>query len=300
MRNRTFLLFVLSISFLQVFSQSGIKESYDVKTSEVTKGIYMLEGQGGNIGLSIGDDGIFMIDDQFARGTEEILKSIKKLSAQPITFLLNTHHHGDHTGGNVNLAEKGAIIVSHENVRGRLAAMEKEDPKNYSKKNTLPIITFSEDIKFHYNGDEIFVFHVHDAHTDGDALVYFTNSNVLHTGDTFFNGGYPYIDVNSGGTLDGYINALKKITMVANQDTKIIPGHGKLATIDDVKKLLNILVTLKERISSEIKKGKTKEEIIGNTEITSNFDEQGFGDGFINSEKIRTVIYNEIIRVSEE
>ena len=300
MRNRTFLLFVLSISFLQVFSQSGIKESYDVKTSEVTKGIYMLEGQGGNIGLSIGDDGIFMIDDQFARGTEEILKSIKKLSAQPISFLLNTHHHGDHTGGNVNLAEKGAIIVSHENVRGRLAAMEKEDPKNYSKKNTLPIITFSEDIKFHYNGDEIFVFHVHDAHTDGDALVYFTNSNVLHTGDTFFNGGYPYIDVNSGGTLDGYINALKKITMVANQDTKIIPGHGKLATIDDVKKLLNILVTLKERISSEIKKGKTKEEIIGNTEITSNFDEQGFGDGFINSEKIRTVIYNEIIRVSEE
>jgi len=300
MRNRTFLLFVLSISFLQVFSQSGIKESYDVKTSEVTKGIYMLEGQGGNIGLSIGDDGIFMIDDQFARGTEEILKSIKKLSAQPISFLLNTHHHGDHTGGNVNLAEKGAIIVSHENVRGRLAAMEKEDPKNYSKKNTLPIITFSEDIKFHYNGDEIFVFHVHDAHTDGDALVYFTNSNVLHTGDTFFNGGYPYIDVNSGGTLDGYIDALKKITMIANQDTKIIPGHGKLATVDDVKKLLNILVTLKERISSEIKKGKTKEDIIGNTEITSNFDEQGFGDGFINSEKIRTVIYNEIIRVSEE
>ena len=300
MRIPTTLLTIILLSSFQVFSQDKKNESYDVKSTNVVNGIYMLEGQGGNIGLSIGADGIFMIDDQFARGTSEILKAIEKLSDQPVSFLLNTHHHGDHTGGNVNLAQKGAIIVSHENVRERLQMMQEEKPENRTEENTLPIITFSEDIKFHYNDDDIFIFHVHDAHTDGDAIVYFTKNNVLHTGDTFFNGKYPYIDTKGGGSLDGYIVALKRIVMIANEDTKIIPGHGKLGSIKDVKKLLKVLTTLKTKITSEIEKGSTKEEIASNKKITADFDAQGYGDGFINGEKIRTVMYDEITKDLED
>src|SRR5690606_31952762 len=184
---------IFFFSVLTAFSQSDTGEEMHIKTIKVSNKIYMLQGKGGNIGLSFGNDGIFMIDDQYAEGIEQIQKDIKTISKNPIQFLVNTHFHGDHTGGNAVLAQQGTIIFSQENVRTRLQGMIAEEKKKIPQE-ILPVVTFSEDLTFHYNGEKIYVFHVHNAHTDGDAMVYFTDSNVLHTGDVFFNGKYPFID----------------------------------------------------------------------------------------------------------
>lgn len=283
----TFLI-VVTCSTISSFSQPIPSEKNEFNLIPITETIFMYQDKGGNIGLSVGDDGVFMIDDQFSEGIPSVMKAIKSISSQPVEFLINTHHHGDHTGGNAEMAKTGTTIFSQENVRKRLEASEKTASEG------LPIVTFSEDITFHYNGDKIFIFHVHNAHTDGDAVVYFTKNNVIHTGDVFFNGKYPYIDTNNGGSVSGYIAALKKIAMVGNEDTKIIPGHGEPGTLADVQFSANMLETIKTRIAEAVEIGASEEEVLAMKDLTAEFDAKEYGSGFISTEKIIKVIYNEI------
>ena len=253
-----------------------------IKTDKLSDHVYMLTGQGGNIGLSIGEDGVFVIDDQFARLTPKILAAIRAITDQPIVYVVNTHFHGDHTGGNANLEKEGAKIIAHDNVRKRLVE---------GGKDGLPVITFNDELSVYMNGEQVFVFHIDNAHTDGDALLYFTESNVLHTGDNYFHKRYPYIDVNSGGTIDGYIKAVKSALMLIDDETKIIPGHGPLSNKAEYATFLEMLIELRTNVQAEIDKGKTEEEIVSNTAITQKYDALNYSWGFINSEKIRRAIY---------
>jgi glyoxylase-like metal-dependent hydrolase (beta-lactamase superfamily II) len=253
----------------------------------------MLQGNGGNIGLSFGGDGIFMIDDQFADDIEQIQEDIKKKSDKPVRFLVNTHFHGDHTGGNAAMAQTGTVIFSQENVRTRLEGLIKKETKKIPRES-LPIITFSEDLTFHFNGDKIYVFHVHNAHTDGDAMVYFMDSNVLHTGDVFFNGKYPFIDTENGGSLSGTINGLEKALQAINEDTKIIPGHGNVGTYKDLQNTMEMLNTIYKRVYTQYVNKKTEAEVIAMADLTKEFDSQGYGEGFIKTDAFLKMVYGEV------
>lgn len=264
----------------------GRFDKVEITVEKVTENLYMLQGAGGNIGISTGEDGVFMVDDQFAPLSEKIQAAINTISDKPVKFLMNTHFHGDHTGGNINFEAKGALIVAQDNVRKRLAE---------NKTEGLPVITFSNDATFYMNGNDIFLTHVHNAHTDGDALVYFAQSNVLHTGDTFFNGRFPYIDLKRGGSLKGDIAAAKKGLMIINDDTKVIPGHGSLATKADYQSYHDMLVGINTNVSKAIKEGKTEDEVAAMESLTSQWltDAQVEGQ-FIDGEKMRRTAYQSI------
>jgi glyoxylase-like metal-dependent hydrolase (beta-lactamase superfamily II) len=270
------------------------QQEVNIEVIPVNGKVYMLKGRGGNIGLLAGADKALLVDDQFADLTPKILVAVKTVSDKPISFLLNTHWHGDHTGGNANLGKAGALIVSHDNVRKRLFDTQKE--KNQSNPDALPEITFAEGLNFHFEDEEIMFFHSHKGHTDGDAMVYFVQSNVLHTGDLFFNDRYPYIDLNSGGNALGYIKAVENALMLINDDTKIIPGHGELAKKKDYQNFLEMLKYLEKNISEAIKAGKSKEAILADGSLTQKYDTLGFGSGFINSERIRQFFYESLIK----
>lgn len=281
MKYLKFLLVTIAFSIAN-FTVAQNFDNVTITTTKLSDNVYMLVGAGGNIGVSVGDDGVFVIDDQFAPLTTKIEAAIKTLSDKQIQFLVNTHYHGDHTGGNENMKKLGTTIIAHDNVRKRL-----ED----KPKDALPVITFNDELSLHINGEKISVFHVEHAHTDGDALLYFTKSNVLHTGDVYFNKRYPYIDLNSGGSVNGYIEAVKKGLSAINDDTKIIPGHGELSTKAEYQFFLEMLETLKDNVLSEIKKGKTEDEVAANSEITKVYDDLGYSWNFISSEKIRRTFY---------
>lgn len=285
------------VSFLLIFSMSlsysqSRFDNVEIKTTKLTDHVYMLVGAGGNIGVSVGEDGVFIIDDQFAPLSEKILAEIKTLSNKPLNFLVNTHWHGDHSGGNENMTKAGATIIAHDNVKTRLQKPRRDGSNN--PKNALPVITFNDKLNIDINGEPIAVFHVENAHTDGDALLYFTESNVLHTGDTYFKGRYPFIDLNSGGSVNGYIEAAKRGLMVIDNDTKIIPGHGSLSNKKEYSDFLNMLEELKTNISKAIAEGKTEEQVKTDTSLTKKYDDLGFGSGFINSERIRLTYYKSL------
>ena len=281
MKYLKFLLVTIAFSIAN-FTVAQNFDNVTITTTKLSDNVYMLVGAGGNIGVSVGDDGVFVIDDQFAPLTTKIEAAIRTLSDKQIQFLVNTHYHGDHTGGNENMKKLGTTIIAHDNVRKRL-----ED----KPKDALPVITFNDELSLHINGEKISVFHVEHAHTDGDALLYFTKSNVLHTGDVYFNKRYPYIDLNSGGSVNGYIEAVKKGLSAINDDSKIIPGHGELSTKAEYQFFLKMLETLKDNVLSEIKKGKTEDEVAANSEITKVYDDLGYSWNFISSEKIRRTFY---------
>ncbi len=283
----------LFFSVLTVYSQTDTGKKDNTKLIKVNNKIYMLQGKGGNIGLSFGNNGIFMIDDQYAEGIEQVQKDIKTISKDPIQFLVNTHFHGDHTGGNAVLAQEGTIIFSQENVRTRLQSMIAEEKKKIPQE-ILPVITFSEDLTFHYNGEKIYVFHVHNAHTDGDAMVYFTESNVLHTGDVFFNGKYPFIDTENGGSLKGYLAGIEKALLIINEDTKIIPGHGDVGSYKDLQKAGDMLSIVYKRVSMNYINKKTEEEVAKMTDLTKQYDDNGYGSGFISREAFLRMLYKEV------
>ncbi len=273
-----FFRFVAAIFAVMVGSAiaQGNFDKVEVKVEKLSATTYVLFGAGGNIGVSVGDDALFIIDDQYAPLTPKILAALKTITDKPVKFVLNTHWHGDHTGGNENMGNAGALIVAHENVRKRLSSEQfialfksKVPP---APKAALPMVTFSSDVTFHLNGDEIFSFHVAKAHTDGDTVVQFKNSNVIHMGDLFFNRWYPFIDVSSGGHPDGVIAAADRVLAMANDSTKIIPGHGPVATKVDLKAYRDMLVTVTGRIKAFVKAGKTLEEITA-AKPTAEFDE---------------------------
>ncbi len=281
----------LSIIF-SLISISVKAQNFDdavIESIKLSDQIYVLTGPGGNIGISIGNDGVFVIDDKFAPLAPKIEAAINVLTDKHVKFLVNTHHHGDHTGGNVNMEKLGATIIAHDNVRQHLAM---DDSK--SNIDGLPIITFNDKLSLYINGEKVSVFHVDHAHTDGDAMLYFNGSNVLHTGDVYFNNMFPYIDLSSGGSINGYIEAVKKGLEAINDDTKIIPGHGKVSNKAEYKMFLSMLETLKANVLTEIEKGKTEDEIAADTSITKTYDDLGFSWAFIDSEKIRRTLYKSL------
>ena len=264
-----------------------------IEAIKVNENVFMLKGQGGNIGVFIGDDGVFIIDDQFAHLSAKIESKIKELSDKPITFLVNTHHHGDHTGGNENMANLGATIISHDNVRNRLSRNQTSQG-NLLPKKALPVITFNDKLNLYFNGEQVLVFHAENAHTDGDVLLYFTESNVLHTGDNYFQGRYPYIDLESGGSVMGYIEAVNRALIVIDDDTKIIPGHGDISNKKEYLNFLKMLESLKNSVVKEIENGKTEEQVATNEDLTKTYDDLGYSWGFINSEKIRRTFFKSL------
>jgi cyclase len=270
----------------------------EVKSQQVAGNIYMLTGAGGNIGALVGDDGILIIDDQYAPLSPKIHEALAKLSSKPVKFLVNTHYHGDHTGGNEIFGGEGAIIVAQDNVRKRLS--EKQVIELFKMENPpmpkagLPVVTFTEDIGLHINGEDLHVFHVPNAHTDGDSLIYFSKSNVLHTGDTLFNGFYPFIDVGGGGSINGMIAADDKVLGMINDDTKIIPGHGPLATPKDLKAFRDMLATLRDNVAKLIKEGKSADEVVA-AQPSKDLDPV-WGKGFLKPEQFVRIVYSDLSR----
>ena len=255
----------------------------EVKVVPVAGGVSMLVGQGGNIGVTTGKDGTFLIDDQFAPLLPKIRAAVKTLGDQPIRFVVNTHFHGDHTGSNALLGESGVVIVAQDNVRRRLG-LERVDPGTKQKTPpkppaAWPLITFADSVAFHLNGDDVDVIHVPAAHTDGDSIIRFKKANVIHMGDTFFNGNYPFIDVDSGGSIDGVIAAADRALSLSDAGTKLIPGHGPLGTKADLQTYRNLLATVRDRVKALVSQGKTLDEIVA-AKPTAQWDAT-WGKGFM-------------------
>lgn len=289
---------ILALPAFGVPAQQMDFDKVQIKTHHLRGNIYMLEGAGGNIGVSAGEDAVYIIDDQFAPLTEKIKTAIAEISDKPVKFVINTHWHFDHTGGNENFGKAGAVIVAHDNVHERMSqenfirALDRKVPP--SPRAALPVITFSRDVTFHLNGEATRVFHVAHAHTDGDSVVHFPESNVVHTGDTWFHGMYPFIDVSSGGSIDGVIAAVEKILTIVDDDTRIIPGHGPLGDKAGLKRYLAMLKTVRERIQGLIDQGKSLAEIQG---LKPNADFDGtLGNGFIKPDQFIEIVYNSLIQ----
>lgn len=241
-------------------------DSVQVRTTSLGRGVYVLFGAGGNIGLSVGNDAVFVVDDQFAPLTPKILAAIRTLTDKPVRFVLNTHWHFDHTGGNENLGKAGALIVAHDNVRKRMsteqfmAAMNRREPP--SPKAALPVVTFNDGVTFHINDDSVQATHVAPAHTDGDAIVHFLKANVVHMGDVFNNAGFPFIDLSSGGSVHGVVAAADRVYAMANAETKIIPGHGQVTDRNRLKQWRDAVAAVRDGVQREVKAGRTVEQVL--------------------------------------
>lgn len=271
-------------------------DKVEIKTDKLADGVYMLTGSGGNIGLGFGDDTAFVIDDQYAPLTPKILAAIAKLTDKPVKFVLNTHWHGDHTGGNENLGKTGAIIVAQDNVRKRMsteqfiAAFGQKTPA--SPKIALPVVTFTDSLNLHLNGEEIHVFHVANAHTDGDSIIVFHKANVVHMGDTYFNGFYPFIDLSTGGSIDGMIAAVDKVLPMIDDNTKVIPGHGPLGNKASLAAYGTMLKTVRERVYTGVRNGDTLEQVLA-SKPGRGLDDT-WGKGFLKPEKFFEFMYADL------
>ena len=270
-------------------------DAVEIRTVSLGGGVYMLMGSGGNIGLSVGEDGAFIVDDQFAPLTEKIKAAIAEVTAQPVEWVLNTHWHGDHTGGNENFGGEGALIVAHDNVYKRLNPADFADLVGRSQQApdaALPVVTFAETITFHWNGEDIHAFHVEHAHTDGDVIIHYRGSDVYHMGDTFFNGVYPFIDVDSGGNIDGLIATADLILRMSGADTQIIPGHGELATRDDLLAYREMLSTVRGRVAQLVRDGRTPAEAVA-ANPTADLD-AAWGSSPQGTERFVTLVYRSL------
>jgi len=273
-------------------------DSVQVTSVPVAPGVWMLQGAGGNIGVSAGNDGVFLIDDQYAPLTDKIRTAVAAITPAAIRFIVNTHWHGDHTGGNENLGKAGTLIVAHENVRRRMSveqfnvALNSRTPP--APLAALPVVTFTDTVTFYLNGDTIVVFHVAPAHTDGDALILFRRANVVHAGDTYFNGFYPFIDVSSGGRIDGMIAAAERILAVADANTKVIPGHGPLSTPVELRAFRDMLVGVRDRVRHAMAGGRTLQQVIA-AKPTADFDAV-WGKGFLAPDKFVELVYADLSR----
>ncbi|MGQ0761777.1 MAG: MBL fold metallo-hydrolase [Acidobacteriota bacterium] len=234
----------------------------EIKSTKVNGNVYMLQGSGGNIGVSVGADGILIVDDQYAPLADKIKAALKTLGEGKLKFILNTHWHGDHTGGNAAFSSEGSIIA-HTNVRKRLAEGMNITGRMVqpAAKEALPIITFDQSVSVHFNGEEIRALHFPRGHTDGDAVIFFTNSNVVHMGDLFFNGMFPYVDIDSGGDVEGYMKNVGEVLGKLPPGAKIIPGHGPLATAEDLKRFHDVMLKTTGIVRDKMKAGKTLDQI---------------------------------------
>jgi glyoxylase-like metal-dependent hydrolase (beta-lactamase superfamily II) len=279
------------------FAQSNL-DKVTIQSTRLAEGVYMLEGAGGNIGASVGEDGVILIDDQFAPLTDKIVFAVRQVTDRPVRFVINTHWHGDHTGGNENFANRGAWIVAHDNVRTRMSSEQFnriwKQAIPASPRGALPVVTFSDNMNFHVNGQDIHVFHVEKAHTDGDAIVHFENRNVIHMGDCFWNGYYPLIDVGAGGSVRGMIRAASAGLLLADGTTKIIPGHGAVGNREDLRAFRDMLIEVEKRIQALVIEGKTADEI-ARARPLADLDPK-WGSGFMKPDMFLQVVVDDLTR----
>jgi glyoxylase-like metal-dependent hydrolase (beta-lactamase superfamily II) len=294
----THILAAALLAALTAAAQDQDFSKVEIRTTPLTDHVYMLMGAGGNLAVSAGDDAVFLVDDQFAPLTEKIAAAIAKISPKPVKFVINTHWHFDHTGGNENLGKGGTLIFAHENVRRRMdseqfiAFMNMKQPP--SPRAALPVVTFTASMSFHLNGEEIRAIHVANAHTDGDAIIHFTGSDVIHMGDVFFNGMYPFIDASSGGSIDGMVAACDQGLALANDRTKIIPGHGPLGDRAQLREYRDMLATIAARIKPLVAAGRSVEQVVA-AKPTAGFDEK-FGKGFVGPDKFAEMVAGSLAR----
>jgi len=263
----------------------------EIKATKVAGNIYMLEGSGGNIGVCAGDDGIVIVDDQYAPLANKIKEALKGISDKPLKFVINTHFHGDHTGGNVEFGTE-ATIIAHENVRKRL--QEGGLPPGGAKpaaKGALPVITFDDKTAVHINGEDIRAVHFPHGHTDGDSVIFFKQANVVHMGDDFVTYGFPFVDVKSGGSISGMIAGDEKVLGMLQPDTKIIPGHGPLSTPAELRKFIDMLKETRTIVAEGMKQGKTVQEL-KDEHVLAKFD--NLGKGFIKTDAWIDTLYNDV------
>ena len=285
------LIAVLALTCLSCSAQNIDFAAAPVQTVKIADGLYVLMAgpAQGNILVSAGSDGIFLVDSMYGPMHQKIMDALGKISTQPIRFLVNTHLHGDHTAGNAAMAKIGVVIISHENMRKRMAAQP------YTPPAALPMVTYTDSLTLHFNGEEIYIYHPAPAHTDGDSIVYFRHANVMHVGDVPSSLRYPNIGVDDGGSVDGMIAAARQVMTIANENTKIIPGHlGPVVGFQEIRQQLVMFAAVRDRVSSAIRAGKTLEQVVA-SKPTADFD-QGRMGGAITSDRFVTLVYTDLAR----
>lgn len=284
---------LLFVAFVSLGSQEPDYSKVQIKVQKVSGSVYMLEGLGGNIGASVGDDGIVIVDDEFLPLADKIEAALKGISDKPVKFVLNTHWHGDHTGGNPHFGEK-APIIAQENVRKRLASGGKTmfGEVQPAPKAALPVITFEDNVTVHLNGEDIRAIHIPHGHTDGDSVIFFPQANVVHMGDDFFNGGmFPFIDIASGGSVQGMIAGGEKVLAEVPDDVKIIPGHGALGNKDDLRKFVTMLKETSAAVEAGIKKGKNLDQL-KKEKVLAKWD--SWGQAFIKTDVFTEILFDSL------
>ena len=272
----------------------------EVKALELGNGLSMLSGAGGNIAVSVGADGVLLVDDDYSAMNAKVKAAVAKLTPKPVRFVLNTHWHGDHSGGNEGLAADGAVVIAQQAVRDRMSkpffspAANKELPA--SPDGALPVVTYVDGLTLFLNGETIEVRHVDPAHTDGDSIIHFRGADVIHTGDTYFNGMYPYVDVASGGSLDGLIAAAEQTLALAGPRTRLIPGHGGLSTPEELKAWRAMLVDVRERVRKLIAEGKSRAQVVA-AQPTWTLDQQ-WGQGYLDGAAFTGIVYDSLTDVA--
>jgi glyoxylase-like metal-dependent hydrolase (beta-lactamase superfamily II) len=291
---KKFLLLTLLFVFTTAAHAQTDFSKVQMKATKVAGNVYMLEGSGGNIGVSVGEDGLLIVDDQFAPLADKIRAALKGIADKKLKFILNTHWHGDHTGGNVAFGPE-ATIIAHDNVRKRLATEQKSTVFNSttpaSPKEALPVITFDQSLSVHFNGEDIRAIHFPHGHTDGDSVIFFSASNVVHLGDDFFAGRFPFVDLESGGSVEGLIKNIGELVNKIPADAKLIPGHGAISTLDDLKSYHRMLQQTTEIVRGKIAAGKTLDQI----KSEGLPDEwKPWGAGFIKTDRWVETIYKSL------
>lgn len=289
-------LLVLAVLLTSINGAIAQDKQVEFTTIQLSDTVYMLRGRGGNVGISSGEDGLYIIDDQVKPVTAGLLKAIRKVSDRPIRFVINTHYHADHTGGNEAIGNTGSVIIAHDNIRKRMATEQvsifrKSTTPPYPK-DALPVVTFNDRMTLHFNGESATAYYIANGHTDGDAIIHFPVSNVIHMGDMFFNGQYPYVDLDAGGSMQGIIEAADLALSLANESTRIIPGHGPLGMTEDLKTYQDYLIQASTNVQLLIDEGKTLQQII-DAKPTSEWDET-LGKVWITPPQFVTFIYNSL------
>ena len=291
----TLLAAVLALASAPTAAQQQDFSKSQVRAQQIAPGVAVLFGEGGNIGLSYGEDGNVLIDDQFAPLTGKITAAVRTLDPDPVRFVVNTHWHGDHTGGNENFGKLGAVIMAHDNVRARMsteqfmAALNQTIPA--SPKGALPVVTFGQGVTLHLNGDTLHVIHVPNAHTDGDSLVHWSKGDVLHMGDTFFNRvTFPFIDLSSNGSIDGLIAAVNRALELTGPNTKIIPGHGPMASRADLIAYRDMIVDIRGKVAAGLAAGHSLAQIQAGKPAAR----YGMPSGFIKPDAFVKAVYESL------
>jgi len=275
-------------------------DDVEYRTTTLSDTVSLVQASGGNVAVSAGQDGVFIIDDQYKPSIDRLLAAIGEISAAPVRFVINTHYHADHVGGNEAVGEGGAVIIAHDNIRKRMSAaqfnhfMGRETPA--WPEAALPVVTFNDRVTLHLNGEPVTAYHVPRGHTDGDSIIHFPQSNVLHMGDIFFNGLYPYIDLDAGGTIQGMIGAVELGLELADAETRVIPGHGPLTDRAGLQAYHAMLVEIRDRVQALIDQGMTREEVVA-ARPTAQWDE-ALGNAFIKPDKLAIFVYNSLTGVA--